>query len=876
MRAVGVVPALSIVAGSACAAMSPAAVRPFIWLLPIALAVGIVGWRRKLPRVTIAGLVGGFWASGVVLGVHAAERARHPRLRAVLEREVGGFDISTIGPGRDHEPILTRAELLEDASPRDGFVTLRLQVSALRIGGAWHPVDGGVIASVGGAAPRERVLEWRAGRSIEAPIVFRRPARFLNDGVADFEEELARDGFTLLGSIKSALLVEVTAHAGPIDELAARLRVHVRSAISVWIAPHSDVSAAIATAVLIGDRTGLPDETRDALQAAGTYHVIAISGGNIAIVAAAACGLLALVGIRGRIGALLTILVLIAYAAIVTAGPSVWRATTMAVAYFTARTLDHRMPVWQAIAVAAAGILVVRPLDVADPGFLLTFGATAALVGSVRRGASLRRAAGGGVMSWVVATVIGSLAVEAVLLPVSALEFSRVTAAGLLLNLVAIPAMGAVQIASTIVTVADASPLAYTAGWAAHAAAAALVASADLVTMAPWLAARVPPPAVWLVLVYYGALAGAIAGRGPVRAASVMVFVASLAAVVSGVDPVTLVRSDGRSSALRLTVFDVGQGESMLIEAPGYTLLVDSGGGAFGGGGDIGRRVLAPALWSRRVRRLDALLVTHGDPDHLGGAADVIDDFRPRRIYEGIRLPQHEPTRELIQAAGRRRIPVTPLRSGDLVPVRGVKVRVLHPPPPDWERRRVRNDDSVVLEILRGDVAILLTGDISAAIERAILPQLTPARIRILKVAHHGSRTSSSRELLETWRPQVAIVSSGRGNRFGHPAREVLERLEAIGATVLRTDFDGQITIETDGRALEVETYITKGTKGGRGVSVDFLRRFVSALVSLSWVPLSWFPPSPSATPPPSPPGSTRSVAFRARRMHPPSPRSGG
>ncbi|MGH7551888.1 MAG: ComEC/Rec2 family competence protein, partial [Longimicrobiales bacterium] len=135
---------------------------------------------------------------------------------------------------------------------------------------------------------------------------------------------------------------------------------------------------------------------------------------------------------------------------------------------------------------------------------------------------------------------------------------------------------------------------------------------------------------------------------------------------------------------------------------------------------------------------------------------------------------------------------------------------------PDWERRRVRNDDSVVLEIVYRDVSLLLTGDISAEIERSIVPRLTPARTRILKVAHHGSRTSSSAALLEAWRPQIAVISCGRGNRFGHPAPEVRQRLESIGATVFRTDRDGQITIETDGHVVRTRTFVEKPP--GRGV----------------------------------------------------------
>ena len=147
------------------------------------------------------------------------------------------------------------------------------------------------------------------------------------------------------------------------------------------------------------------------------------------------------------------------------------------------------------------------------------------------------------------------------------------------------------------------------------------------------------------------------------------------------------------------------------------------------------------------------------------------------------------------------------VRAGEAVDRGGVRWRVLHPPEPDWERRRVRNDDSVVVEAVHGDVAILFTGDVGAAVERAIVPRLTAAPIRVLKVAHHGSRTSTSRELLEAWRPQLALISAGRGNTFGHPAPEVVRRLEAIGARVLRTDRDGQITVTTDGRTLRWRTF---------------------------------------------------------------------
>jgi competence protein ComEC len=311
-----------------------------------------------------------------------------------------------------------------------------------------------------------------------------------------------------------------------------------------------------------------------------------------------------------------------------------------------------------------------------------------------------------------------------------------------------------------------------------------------------------------VVSAYYLALAVVMFWKRPTpRAIAILVWTAATL-LVTGLIELPGDHSTGSGRTLRVTMFDVGQGESILIETPrGRRMLVDAGGIPFGGSVAIGARVLAPALWANGIRSLDTLLITHGDPDHLGGALDVLGDFTPRDLWMGVPVPNHLPTKEILEAAGRLAVPVTLRRANDLEADHEVRWRVLHPPPPDWERRRVRNDDSVVLEIVYGDVVALLTGDISAEVEREIVPRLTHRRIRVLKAAHHGSRTSSSPELLSAFRPQYVLISAGRGNTFGHPAPEVLQRLAAIDATVLRTDLHGQITIETDGREIAVKTY---------------------------------------------------------------------
>jgi competence protein ComEC len=254
-------------------------------------------------------------------------------------------------------------------------------------------------------------------------------------------------------------------------------------------------------------------------------------------------------------------------------------------------------------------------------------------------------------------------------------------------------------------------------------------------------------------------------------------------------------------------MFDVGQGDALMVQVGGHSLLVDAGGSPFGGSFDIGARILEPALWARGVAGVDTLLLTHGDPDHIGGALTLIDDFDLRHLWQGIPVPRATSLQAVLERAATSAAGVEQRRDGDEFRLGEARLRVLHPPPPDWERQRVRNDDSVVIEIVYHDVALLLTGDIGVEVERAIVPRLTPAAIRILKVAHHGSRTSTSRELLEAWRPQIALISCGRGNPFGHPAPDVIARLEAIGARIYRTDLDGEVTVDTDGSHVRVGTF---------------------------------------------------------------------
>ena len=254
---------------------------------------------------------------------------------------------------------------------------------------------------------------------------------------------------------------------------------------------------------------------------------------------------------------------------------------------------------------------------------------------------------------------------------------------------------------------------------------------------------------------------------------------------------------------------DVGQGDALLVTFPnGRTLMVDTGGVSIRGDFDIGDRVLGPALRARGVARLDYLSFTHGDPDHIGGAASLAKDFAPLEIWDGVFVANHEPTLKLRAIAARRRAAWRPLQKGDRLNIAGVELRIHHPPPPDWERQKVRNDDSLVIELRYGQVSMLLTGDIGREVEQALLPTLDLLPIVVLKSPHHGSGTSSSKEFVEAIKPKVVVISCGRGNPYGHPVPYVLDRYQAVGAQSLqdrsgRADRGRRPTV----RRLEVETF---------------------------------------------------------------------
>ena len=773
------------------------------WVCTVAACLrGHSTWTTRLALIS-------FLSVGVLLGAQATTDSVTSGLWQWYQRQ---------SPTILERPLVVEGRLKRDRLPTDYGARLDIEVDRVLSTGRWTAVDGGVSVTVGGTLAAIHGDAWVRGRRLRMPVTLRPAAQYANPGVPNQRHALMRRGTSLLGSVKSALLVEVIEAGHEWSEGAAAIRAQVRRRVDLTVGHFNRRSSAVVTAVLIGDRAGLSPEARRRLQEGGTYHVLAISGGNIAILSAVWLLALRGLGCSRRAASVVTIGGLLAYGSIVGSEASVARATFAASVFLGAMAMDHRASPLNTLALSAACLAGMAPLLVVDAGFLLTFGATLGILVGVEPLVDRFRGLVGGtgrlrvlVAQPLTALLIATICAELALLPIAATAFSRVTVAGLALNFVAIPLMTVAQVAGLLAVAASvASELAgLVFGYGAHLAASGIVESARLVDLLPWLSWRVATPGPLVTVGYYVGwwmLLQSGAAQVVRRSGAGLVVMSAMLILWGPISlPMVTTGCRGMANPLEVMFLDVDQADATFVRFPSGRSLVVDAGGTVRGTFDVGARIVSPVLWGAGVRRLDYLALTHGYPDHVGGASSLIKDFRPREVWTGVPVPGAKRLQELELLSHRVGAAWRVLQTGDRLLHAGVSLRLWHPPAPEWERREVRNDDSLVIELRYGHVSVVLPGDIGRSVEAELSTKIHPAPLRVLKIPHHGSRTSSSAEFIAALRPRVAVVSAGRPNRFGHPAPEVLRRYENAGVMVLHTG-DGAISLCTDGSRLALET----------------------------------------------------------------------
>jgi competence protein ComEC len=271
----------------------------------------------------------------------------------------------------------------------------------------------------------------------------------------------------------------------------------------------------------------------------------------------------------------------------------------------------------------------------------------------------------------------------------------------------------------------------------------------------------------------------------------------------------------GPGDRLEITFLDVRQGDCAFVHFPDRTAwLIDGGGMPAQGFGedftgeefDIGERVVSPFLWSKGVKAIEVMILTHAHHDHIAGLVKVLDNFSVKELWLGKNPSTAEYLRFACKAV-QKGLRIRFFAAGDQVTAHGTKLIFLNPPKTFVPGPKPSNNDSLTFRMDYGQRSILMTGDIERKVETFILQSSRPIRTSVLKVPHQGSRSSSTSEFLSQVRPAIAVISVGTPNPFGHPHREVLRRLIALPSQVFRTDQDGAVTVSTDGRLLEVRDF---------------------------------------------------------------------
>jgi competence protein ComEC len=679
-----------------------------------------------------------------------------------------------------------------------------------------------------------RAVNLRVGDAIQATTELSDLPRAGNPGEREYLLRYIENGCWVLGRVRAANDVRAL-QARPrngflrrVEGARTALLAHYAAGFAALGVPFPDMTGQLLTAMAFGEgglQEPLPRQTRDEFRAAGMSHILVASGTQVSFIVLMLLGAVKVLGARKWPLLILLLPVLLAYGFLAGGAASIWRATIAGVcvawALLQGRDVDA-LTLW---CLAIVSLLFVDPLQLFSLSFQLSFAATWGLIvaGPVVR--SLFQGALGN--NLLTDSAAFSIAAQAGVAPLAGYHFGTFSLAGLGANLIGIPLAGVLVGAAVLDWLLPLAPVRH----ANYFLTSAIAGAAHLGASAPGAQLEAPPVRLLWTATLYGALVATLffaSQRGGWRdhlwlplqdvwrrwrtrhslgraARNSLLLLFCVAALL-----LCLRAWNTRPQPLYAALLDVGQGESTFVRGPlGRTVLIDGGTESQAERGDVGRTVIVPFLQSQSVGKLDALIITHADADHCNGLLAVVREVPVGIVIDGAQQGDASAAEylQLRQELARREIPVIAAHAGQQLNLGGgARIKVISPLDPPLRGENSDNNNAAVVKLEFGKTSILLTADIEREAEERLARRGADLRCTILKVAHHGSQTSTQETFLRAAAPNAAIISCGRYNRFGHPRPEVLRRLWERKVPTFRTDVSGAIEVSCDGQNCWVQT----------------------------------------------------------------------
>lgn len=682
-------------------------------------------------------------------------------------------------------------------------ITCVVAIEEIRTNGKMRRMDGKVLLSM----PKEediRLLDY--GRRVKIRGELALPKGRRNPGGFDYQAYLAGNGVSAtVFAMPSDVVIQKGQGANVLEASGLRIRNAVIDVINKTLPTQQ---AGLLNGMLIGYREGLDKNVQSAFSEAGITHIMAVSGANIAFIIFPLLFLFKKMRVGSRMSYLITLGVLVLFVYVTGFEPSVVRAVLMAGIVLLGKILLREADIFTSLSLAAILMLLHNPLLLSNIGFQLSFAATLSLVlfyPPIKEKIQHRC-----LPDFIADVLAATLAAQIGVLPISVYHFNQISIISILSNLLVVPLTQLITILGFAMAIIGQVSLGIS-QWIGYVNCSLLSfvlyvtkVSAEM----PFSTVTVATPRLLLVFLYYAIVIFLLWYKPlyhPQISFEAYIYGAAILMAVFAV-PYLIPRG------LEVVFLDVGQGDSIFIRtAAGKTVLVDGGdySSKTSKSSSMGDTVVIPFLLDYGVMKLDLVVATHGHDDHIQGLRPVLRNFPVSKLVLPKNPDYESEFRSLLDEGQKRRFDVVTCSRGDRIGLdKNTFLDVLHPKEGFIPQNTTLNNGSIVLKLDYKDTEILLTGDIEEEVEKLLLEDGIDVTSDFLKVAHHGSQTSSIQAFVGAVKAKACAISVGRNN-FGHPSADVVERFENAGVNLFRTDRDGGIVVKSNGKTIKIQKSVT-------------------------------------------------------------------